>query len=83
MMKLTATFSVLAALLPYALGQAAEWGQCGGIGWTGPTVWYARFPWSVDARSYVIPQRFSVHLHVAQLLLLAMPVKVTFLVESF
>ena len=37
MMKLTATFSVLAALIPFALGQAQEWGQCGGIGWTGPT----------------------------------------------
>ena len=36
-MKLTAAFSVLAALIPCALGQAAEWGQCGGIGWTGPT----------------------------------------------
>ena len=37
MMKLTAAFSALAALLPYALGQAAEWGQCGGTGWTGAT----------------------------------------------
>ncbi|KAH9945064.1 endo-1,4-B-xylanase A [Epithele typhae] len=36
-MKLTTTFATLAALLPFALGQSAEWGQCGGIGWTGPT----------------------------------------------
>ena len=36
-MKLTATFSTLAALLPFALGQSQEWGQCGGIGWTGAT----------------------------------------------
>ncbi|EJF64841.1 endo-1,4-B-xylanase A [Dichomitus squalens LYAD-421 SS1] len=36
-MKLSATFSVLAAVLPYALAQSQEWGQCGGIGWTGPT----------------------------------------------
>ena len=37
MAKLSTTFSVLAALLPFALGQSQEWGQCGGIGWTGPT----------------------------------------------
>ncbi|KAH9847489.1 glycoside hydrolase superfamily [Lenzites betulinus] len=36
-MKLSVAFSVLAALLPYALAQSQEWGQCGGIGWTGPT----------------------------------------------
>ena len=36
-MKLSATFSVLAAILPFALAQSQEWGQCGGIGWTGPT----------------------------------------------
>ncbi|TBU33423.1 endo-1,4-B-xylanase A [Dichomitus squalens] len=36
-MKFSATFSVLAAVLPYALAQSQEWGQCGGIGWTGPT----------------------------------------------
>ena len=36
-MKLSTSFSILAALIPCALGQAAEWGQCGGIGWTGPT----------------------------------------------
>ncbi|RPD59549.1 endo-1,4-beta-xylanase C precursor [Lentinus tigrinus ALCF2SS1-6] len=37
MMKLSATFAVLAGFIPYALGQAQEWGQCGGIGWTGAT----------------------------------------------
>ena len=37
MAKLSTTFSVLAALLPFALGQSQEWGQCGGIGWTGAT----------------------------------------------
>ena len=36
-MKLTAAFSVLAAVLPYAIAQSQEWGQCGGIGWTGAT----------------------------------------------
>ena len=36
-MKLTAAFSLLAAALPYALAQSQEWGQCGGIGWTGAT----------------------------------------------
>ena len=36
-MKLSAAVSVLAALMPLALGQAAEWGQCGGQGWTGAT----------------------------------------------
>ncbi|KAI1796951.1 endo-1,4-B-xylanase A [Ganoderma leucocontextum] len=36
-MKLSAAFSILAAVLPYALAQSQEWGQCGGIGWTGAT----------------------------------------------
>ncbi|KAH9902641.1 endo-1,4-B-xylanase A [Cubamyces lactineus] len=36
-MKLSTSFSLLAALIPYALAQSQEWGQCGGIGWTGPT----------------------------------------------
>lgn len=37
-MKCTATyFATLAALIPLALAQSPEWGQCGGIGWTGPT----------------------------------------------
>nr|AAB32942.1 exocellobiohydrolase [Phanerodontia chrysosporium] len=37
-MKSTAFFAALVTLLPaYVAGQASEWGQCGGIGWTGPT----------------------------------------------
>ncbi|KAI0359710.1 hypothetical protein OH77DRAFT_1394940 [Trametes cingulata] len=36
-MKLSASFSALAALIPFALAQSPEWGQCGGIGWTGAT----------------------------------------------
>ncbi|KAI0648974.1 endo-1,4-beta-xylanase C precursor [Trametes meyenii] len=36
-MKLSTSFSLLAALVPYALAQSAEWGQCGGIGWSGAT----------------------------------------------
>lgn len=36
-MQLSTTFTFLAAIIPFALGQAAEWGQCGGIGWTGAT----------------------------------------------
>ncbi|KAK7690461.1 hypothetical protein QCA50_005559 [Cerrena zonata] len=37
MTKLTSTFVALIALIPFAAGQAAEWAQCGGIGFTGPT----------------------------------------------
>ncbi|TBU33420.1 endo-1,4-beta-xylanase C precursor [Dichomitus squalens] len=37
MSRLSTAFSVLAALVPFAFGQSAEWGQCGGIGWTGAT----------------------------------------------
>ncbi|KAM5537225.1 hypothetical protein V8D89_009158 [Ganoderma adspersum] len=37
MLKLSTTLPLLAALLPYALAQSQEWGQCGGIGWTGAT----------------------------------------------
>ncbi|THG99994.1 hypothetical protein EW026_g2455 [Hermanssonia centrifuga] len=36
-MKLTATLASLVALVPFAAAQSAVWGQCGGIGWTGPT----------------------------------------------
>lgn len=36
-MKFSSTFSALAALIPYALAQSPEWGQCGGTGWTGAT----------------------------------------------
>ncbi|KAI1796949.1 endo-1,4-beta-xylanase C precursor [Ganoderma leucocontextum] len=37
MLRLSTTFPVFTALVPFALGQASEWGQCGGIGWTGAT----------------------------------------------
>ncbi|KAI0749692.1 endo-1,4-beta-xylanase C precursor [Daedaleopsis nitida] len=36
-MQLSTTFALLAAAVPYALAQAQVWGQCGGIGFTGPT----------------------------------------------
>ncbi|TFK83955.1 glycoside hydrolase family 10 protein [Polyporus arcularius HHB13444] len=36
-MKLSTSFTLLAAIIPYALAQSPEWGQCGGIGWTGAT----------------------------------------------
>ncbi|KAI0833642.1 endo-1,4-beta-xylanase C precursor [Trametes gibbosa] len=36
-MQLSTSFAVLAAAIPFALAQSQEWGQCGGIGWTGPT----------------------------------------------
>ncbi|KAF9444311.1 glycoside hydrolase family 10 protein [Macrolepiota fuliginosa MF-IS2] len=32
-----AAFSTLLTLIPFATAQSAVWGQCGGIGWTGPT----------------------------------------------
>ncbi|GJE91538.1 glycoside hydrolase family 10 protein [Phanerochaete sordida] len=37
MLKLSASLVALAALVPLVASQAAEWGQCGGIGWTGAT----------------------------------------------
>jgi len=37
MFKLSASFVALVALIPFAAAQQAEWGQCGGIGWTGQT----------------------------------------------
>ncbi|EKM52184.1 glycoside hydrolase family 10 protein [Phanerochaete carnosa HHB-10118-sp] len=37
MVKLSASLATLTALIPLAAAQAAEWGQCGGIGWTGAT----------------------------------------------
>ncbi|KAH8100978.1 glycoside hydrolase superfamily [Cristinia sonorae] len=39
MFKLSPSFVALAALVPFVAGQAVqqEWGQCGGIGWTGAT----------------------------------------------
>ncbi|KAI0671874.1 glycoside hydrolase superfamily [Trametes maxima] len=36
-MKLSVTFSVLASVISFALAQSPEWGQCGGIGWSGAT----------------------------------------------
>nr|Q9HEZ1.1 RecName: Full=Endo-1,4-beta-xylanase A; Short=Xylanase A; AltName: Full=1,4-beta-D-xylan xylanohydrolase A; Flags: Precursor [Phanerodontia chrysosporium]AAG44993.1 endo-1,4-B-xylanase A [Phanerodontia chrysosporium]ABZ88797.1 endo-1,4-beta-xylanase A precursor [Phanerodontia chrysosporium]AEK97220.1 XynA [Phanerodontia chrysosporium] len=36
-MKLSASFAALALLLPFVQAQSPVWGQCGGIGWTGPT----------------------------------------------
>ncbi|KAF8071786.1 endo-1,4-beta-xylanase A precursor [Lyophyllum atratum] len=36
-MNLTLTFASLLALLSVAAAQSSAWGQCGGIGWTGPT----------------------------------------------
>ncbi|KAI5120197.1 hypothetical protein M0805_006303 [Coniferiporia weirii] len=36
-MKLSATFTALLSLVPFAVAQQAAWGQCGGIGWTGAT----------------------------------------------
>jgi len=37
MIKLSVSCAAILALVPLAAAQAAEWGQCGGIGWTGPT----------------------------------------------
>ncbi|KAF8591199.1 glycoside hydrolase family 10 protein [Ramaria rubella] len=37
MLHLAQIFAVAIASVPFALAQSAEWGQCGGIGWTGPT----------------------------------------------
>ncbi|KAI0696303.1 endo-1,4-beta-xylanase C precursor [Cerioporus squamosus] len=36
-MKLSTSLALLAAVIPYALAQSPEWGQCGGIGWSGAT----------------------------------------------
>ncbi|OBZ72074.1 Endo-1,4-beta-xylanase C [Grifola frondosa] len=36
-MKVSASLAALVALIPFAVAQSAEWGQCGGIGWTGAT----------------------------------------------
>ncbi|KAI0648972.1 glycoside hydrolase superfamily [Trametes meyenii] len=36
-MKLFQTFSVLASVITFVLAQSPEWGQCGGIGWSGDT----------------------------------------------
>ncbi|EKM58509.1 glycoside hydrolase family 10 protein [Phanerochaete carnosa HHB-10118-sp] len=37
MLKLSISFAALAVLLPFVQAQSPVWGQCGGIGWTGPT----------------------------------------------
>ncbi|KAJ7592917.1 endo-1,4-beta-xylanase C precursor [Mycena floridula] len=37
MLKLSAALLALLPLLPYVAAQSQEWGQCGGIGWAGPT----------------------------------------------
>ncbi|OCH86101.1 putative acetylxylan esterase A [Obba rivulosa] len=37
MFKLTAIFAAVLPLLHLVAGQSEEWGQCGGIGWTGAT----------------------------------------------
>ncbi|EMD33932.1 glycoside hydrolase family 10 protein [Gelatoporia subvermispora B] len=36
-MRLSRSFATLLAVIPFAVAQSAVWGQCGGIGWTGPT----------------------------------------------
>ncbi|EMD33933.1 glycoside hydrolase family 10 protein [Gelatoporia subvermispora B] len=36
-MQLSHSFAVLLAVIPIVVAQSAVWGQCGGIGWTGPT----------------------------------------------
>ncbi|KAJ6615146.1 beta-1,4-endoxylanase [Mycena sp. CBHHK59/15] len=38
MARFSASFVAILSLLPFAIAQSQEWGQCGGIGWTGPTV---------------------------------------------
>lgn len=37
MFKLTGVLAAVLPLLQLVAGQSQEWGQCGGIGWTGPT----------------------------------------------
>ena len=37
MFKLATGFAALAVVLQLVAGQSQEWGQCGGIGWTGAT----------------------------------------------
>lgn len=58
-------------------GSAAHWAQCGGIGWTGATAWYAGFlelKQSICANICLL-QCFSVRMHRAQRLLLTMSLK--------
>ncbi|THH00376.1 hypothetical protein EW026_g2154 [Hermanssonia centrifuga] len=56
-MKFAATFAALAALVPFAVAQSAVWGQCGGIGWTGPTTCVSG---TTSAPSSVPPSHSSV-----------------------
>ncbi|KAI0789869.1 glycoside hydrolase superfamily [Abortiporus biennis] len=37
MLKLGSLFAALAILVQFVAAQSQEWGQCGGIGWSGPT----------------------------------------------
>ncbi|KAJ7793783.1 endo-1,4-B-xylanase A [Mycena olivaceomarginata] len=37
MARFSAFFVSFLSLLPFAIAQSQEWGQCGGMGWTGPT----------------------------------------------
>ncbi|KAJ7838128.1 endo-1,4-B-xylanase A [Mycena olivaceomarginata] len=37
MARFSAFFVSLLSLLPFTIAQSQEWGQCGGMGWTGPT----------------------------------------------
>ncbi|EMD31601.1 glycoside hydrolase family 10 protein [Gelatoporia subvermispora B] len=36
-MKASASLACLLATVPFSMAQSSVWGQCGGIGWTGPT----------------------------------------------
>ncbi|KAJ7057028.1 endo-1,4-B-xylanase A [Mycena amicta] len=37
MLRISVSLAATLALLPLAIAQSQEWGQCGGTGWTGPT----------------------------------------------
>ncbi|KAF5372776.1 hypothetical protein D9615_010137 [Tricholomella constricta] len=43
MIKLSISSAALLSLLPLATAQSGAWGQCGGIGWTGPTTCIAGY----------------------------------------
>ena len=65
MLRLFTVFPVLAALVPLAFGQAAEWGQCGGIGWTGATTCVSGSVCTVinDYYSQCLPGTVSIFSH--------------------
>ena len=65
MLRLSTVFPVLAALIPLAFGQAAEWGQCGGIGWTGATTCVSGSVCTVinDYYSQCLPGTVSIFSH--------------------